>query len=44
MVTMFLVSAQAGLSNTVVNIFKTVAMLIAAMLEVIVVGIKKNHW
>ena len=41
-VTMFLVSAQAGLSNTVVNIFKAVAMLIAAILAVIVAGTKKE--
>ena len=41
-VSMFLVSAQAGLSNTVVDIFKAVAVLIGAILAVIVVGIKKE--
>jgi uncharacterized protein (TIRG00374 family) len=41
-VTMFLVSAQAGLSSIVVDIFKAVAVLIAVILAVIIVGIKKE--
>ena len=41
-VTMFLVSAQADLSSLVVNIFTAVAMLIAVILVVIIVGIKKE--
>ena len=41
-ITMFLVSAEAGLSSTVVDIFKAVAVLIAVILAVIVVGIKKE--
>ncbi len=41
-VTMFLVSTQAGLSSLVVNIFTAVAVLIAAILAVIIVGIKKE--
>jgi len=41
-VTMFLVSAQAGLSDLVVNIFTAVGLLIAVILAVIIVGIKKE--
>src|SRR3989304_742561 len=41
-VTMFLVSANAGLSSLVVDIFKAVAVLIAVILAVIIVGIKKE--
>jgi uncharacterized protein (TIRG00374 family) len=41
-VTMFLVSAQADLSSLVVNIFTAVAVLIAVILAVIIVGIKKE--
>jgi uncharacterized protein (TIRG00374 family) len=41
-VTMFLVSAQAGLSSIVGDIFTAVALLIAAILAVIMVGIKKE--
>ena len=41
-VTMFLVSAEAGLSSTVVEIFQAVAVLIAVILAVIIVGIKKE--
>jgi uncharacterized protein (TIRG00374 family) len=41
-VTMLLVSAQAGLSSLAVNIFTAVAVLIAVILTVIVVGIKKE--
>jgi uncharacterized protein (TIRG00374 family) len=41
-VTMFLVSAQAGLSSMVGNIFTAVGLLIAAILAVIIVGIKKE--
>ena len=41
-VTMFLVSAQAGLPSVVGDIFTSVAVLIAAILAVIVVGIKKE--
>jgi uncharacterized protein (TIRG00374 family) len=41
-VTMFLVSAQAGLSRIVVDIFTAVAVLIAVILVVIIVGIKKE--
>jgi uncharacterized protein (TIRG00374 family) len=41
-VTMFLVSAQAGLSSLVVNIFTAVAVLIAVILAVIIAGIKKE--
>jgi uncharacterized protein (TIRG00374 family) len=42
LVTMFLVSAQAGLSSVVGDIFTAVAVLIAVILAVIVVGIKKE--
>ena len=41
-VTMLLVSAQAGLSSLVSDIFTAVAVLIAAILSVIIVGIKKE--
>jgi hypothetical protein len=41
-VTMFLVSAQAGLSSLVADIFKAVAVLIGVILAVIIVGIKKE--
>jgi uncharacterized protein (TIRG00374 family) len=41
-VTMLLVSAQAGLSSIVVDIFTAVAVLIAVILAVIIVGIKKE--
>jgi uncharacterized protein (TIRG00374 family) len=41
-VTMFLVSTQAGLSSLVVNIFTAVAVLIAVILAVMIVGIKKE--
>ena len=41
-VTMFLVSAQAGLSSIVVDIFQAVGVLIAVILAVIIVGIKKE--
>jgi uncharacterized protein (TIRG00374 family) len=41
-VTMFLVSAQAGLSSMVGDIFTAVAVLIAVILAVIIVGIKKE--
>jgi uncharacterized protein (TIRG00374 family) len=41
-VTMFLVSAQAELSSLVVNIFAVVAVLIAVILAIIIVGIKKE--
>jgi uncharacterized protein (TIRG00374 family) len=41
-VAMFLVSAQAGLSDLVVNIFTAVAVLIAVILAVIIVGVKKE--
>jgi uncharacterized protein (TIRG00374 family) len=41
-VTMFLVSTQADLSSLVVNIFTAVAVLIAVILAVIIVGIKKE--
>jgi uncharacterized protein (TIRG00374 family) len=41
-VTMFMVSAQAGLSSLVVNIFTAVAVLIAVILAVIIVGIRKE--
>jgi uncharacterized protein (TIRG00374 family) len=41
-VTIFLVSAQADLSSLVVNIFTAVAVLIAVILAVIIVGIKKE--
>jgi len=41
-VTMLLVSAQAGLSSIVGEIFTAVALLIAAILAVIIVGIKKE--
>ncbi len=41
-VTMFLVSAQAGLSSIVVDIFQALAVLIAVILAVIIVGIKKE--
>jgi uncharacterized protein (TIRG00374 family) len=42
-VTMFLVSAQAGLSSLVVNIFTAVAVLIAIILATMIVGIKKEE-
>jgi uncharacterized protein (TIRG00374 family) len=42
-VTMLLVSAQAGLSSIVSDIFTAVAVLIAAILSVIIVGIKKEE-
>jgi uncharacterized protein (TIRG00374 family) len=41
-VTMFLVSAQIGLSSIVGDIFTAVGLLIAAVLAVIIVGIKKE--
>ena len=41
-VSMFLVSTQAGLSSLVVNIFTAVALFIAIVLAIIVVGIKKE--
>jgi len=41
-VTMFLVSTQAELSSIVVDIFQAVAVLIAVILAVMVVGIKKE--
>jgi uncharacterized protein (TIRG00374 family) len=41
-VTMFLVSAQAGLYSMVGDIFTAVAVLIAVILAVIIVGIKKE--
>jgi uncharacterized protein (TIRG00374 family) len=41
-VTMFLVSAQAGLNSIVGDIFTAVALLIAVILAIIVVGIKKE--
>jgi uncharacterized protein (TIRG00374 family) len=41
-VTMFLVSAQADLSDLAVNIFTAVAVLIAVILAVIIVGVKKE--
>ena len=41
-VTMLLVSTQAGLSSLVVNIFTAVAVFIAVILAVIIVGIKKE--
>ncbi len=41
-VTMFLVSANAGLSSLVTDIFKAVAVLIGVILAVIIVGIKKE--
>jgi uncharacterized protein (TIRG00374 family) len=41
-VTMFLVSAQAGLSSIVVDIFQALAVLIAVILAVIIIGIKKE--
>ena len=41
-VTMLLVSAQADLSSLAVNIFIAVAVFIAAILAVIIVGIKKE--
>ena len=50
-VTMFLVSAQVGLSSMVGDIFTAVGLLIAAVLVVIIVGVKKrsldhntSHW
>ena len=43
-VAMFLVSANAGLSSLVADIFKAVAVLIAVILAVIIVGIKKEDW
>jgi uncharacterized protein (TIRG00374 family) len=42
-VTMFLVSSQAGLSSLAVNIFTAVAVLIAVILAVIIIGIKKEN-
>jgi len=42
-VAMFLVSANAGLSSLVTDIFKAVAVLIAVILAVIIVGIKKEN-
>ena len=42
-VSMLLVSAQAELSSLVVNIFTAVAVLIAAVLAVIIIGIKKEE-
>jgi uncharacterized protein (TIRG00374 family) len=39
---MFLVSTEAALSSLIVDIFKAVAVLIAAILVVIIVGIKKE--
>ena len=41
-VTMLLVSTQAGLSSLVVNIFTAVAVFMAVLLAVIIVGIKKE--
>jgi uncharacterized protein (TIRG00374 family) len=41
-VTMFIVSAQSGLSRIVVDIFQALAVLIAVILAVIIVGIKKE--
>jgi uncharacterized protein (TIRG00374 family) len=41
-VTMALISAQAGLSSIVRDIFTALALLIAAILTVIIVGIKKE--
>jgi uncharacterized protein (TIRG00374 family) len=41
-VTMLLVSAQAGLASIVVGIFVAVAVLIAVIIAVIIVGIKKE--
>ena len=41
-VAMFIVSASAGFSSLVVDIFKAVAALIAVILAVIIVGIKKQ--
>jgi uncharacterized protein (TIRG00374 family) len=41
-VTMLLVSAQAGLSGIVIDIFTAVAVLIGVILVVIIVGIKKE--
>jgi len=41
-VTMLLVSAQAELSNLVVNIFTLVAVFIALVLAIIIIGIKKE--
>ena len=43
-VTMFLVSGQAGLSSLVVDIFTAVGIFIALVLAVIIVGIKKEAW
>ena len=42
-VTMVLVSAQAGISSIVVDIFTAVAVLISVILAVIIVGIKKEN-
>ncbi len=42
-VTMVLVSAQAGLPSLVVDIFTAVAVLISVILAVIIVGIKKEN-
>ena len=41
-VAMFLVSANAGLSSLVADVFKAVAVLIGVILAVIIVGIKKE--
>jgi uncharacterized protein (TIRG00374 family) len=41
-VAMFLVSAQAGLSSIVADIFTAVAVLISVILGIIIVGIKKE--
>ena len=41
-VMMFLVSANAGLSSLVVDVFKAVAVLIGVILAIIIVGIKKE--
>jgi len=41
-VTMLIVSTQTGLSRIVVDIFQAVAVLIAAILAIIIVGIKKE--
>lgn len=41
-VTMLLVSAQADLSSLAVNVFTAVALFIAAVLTVIIIGVKKE--
>jgi uncharacterized protein (TIRG00374 family) len=43
-VTMLMVSAQGGLSSIVVDIFTAVAVLIAAILAIIIIGIKKEDF